>query len=68
MGINFQSLAQLIQRIKTAMVKKLGAIDAMQFFNQFKAGNGDYAKDNVDLFGNDRVSRFVLDITAQRQG
>ncbi len=67
MSVHIQPIAELTHRAKSALINELGAIDAMRFLNQFRAGNGDYTKERVELFKNDTVKSLVADIKAQRK-
>ena len=68
MSAHLEPIAELTHRAKNALVSELGAVDAIRFLNQFRAGNGDYTKDRVDLFKKDTVKSLVADIKAQRKG
>jgi hypothetical protein len=68
MSTHLQPIAEVTHRAKNALVNELGAIDAMRFLNQFRAGNGDYTKERIELFKNDTVSSLVTQIKAQRKG
>ena len=68
MSVHLQPVAELTHRTKNALVNELGAIDTMRFLNQFRAGNGDYTKDQGDLYKKDTVKSLVADIKAQRIG
>ena len=68
MSVHLQPIAELTHRAKNVLVNELGAIDTMRFLNQFRAGNGDYTKDRVDLFKKDTVKSLVADIKTQRKG
>ena len=62
MSAHLQPIAELTHRAKNALVNELGAVDTMRFLNQFRAGNGDYTKDRIDLFKKDTVKSLVADI------
>ena len=68
MSVHLQPVAELTHRTKNALVNELGAIDTMRVLNQFRAGNGDYTKDQGDLYKKDTVKSLVADIKAQRKG
>lgn len=67
MSVHIQPIAELTHRAKNALINELGAIDTMRFLNQFRAGNGDYTKDRIDLFTKDTVKNLVAGIKAQRK-
>jgi hypothetical protein len=67
MSVHIQPIAELTHRAKSALINELGAIDTMRFLNQFRAGNGDYTKDRIDLFTKDTVKNLVAGIKAQRK-
>ena len=67
MSAHLQPIAELTHRAINALVNELGAIDAMRFLNQFRAGNGDYTKDRINLFRKDTVKSLVTSIKAQRK-
>lgn len=67
MSTHLPSIAELTYRAKNALVNELGAVDAMRFLNQFRAGNGDYTRERMDLFKQDSVKSLVADIKAQRK-
>lgn len=66
-SVGIQPIAELTHRAKNVLVNELGAIDAMRFLNQFRAGNGDYTKDRLDLFKTDTVKCLVAEIKALRK-
>jgi hypothetical protein len=66
MSVHIQPIAELTDRAKNALVQELGAIDAMRFLNQLRAGNGDYTAQREDIFKNDTVKSIVTGIKAQR--
>lgn len=67
MSAHIQPIAELTDRAKNALVQELGAIDAMRFLNQLRAGNGDYTAQREDIFKNDTVKSIVAGIKAQRK-
>ena len=67
MSAHLQPIAELTHRAKNALVNELGAIDTMRFLNQFRAGNGDYTKDRVDLFRKDTVKSILAEIKSLRK-
>ncbi len=67
MSVNFQPIAQLTHRATIALFNELGAVDAMRFLNQFRAGNGDYTNERGELFKKDSDKSIVADIKAQRK-
>ena len=67
MSVRIQPIAELTHRAKNVLVNELGAIDAMRFLNQFRAGNGDYTKDRLDLFKTDTVKSLVAEIKALKK-
>ena len=67
MSVHLQPIAELTHRARNALFNELGAVDAMRFLNQFRAGNGDYTKERGELFRKDSVKSLVADIKAQRK-
>ena len=67
MSAHLQPIAELTHRAKNALINELGAIDTMRFLNQFRAGNGDYTKDRVDLFRKDTVKSILAEIKSLRK-
>jgi hypothetical protein len=67
MSVHLQPIAQLTHRARIVLVNELGAVDAMRFLNQFRAGNGDYTNERGELFRKDSVKSIVADIKAQRK-
>ena len=68
MSIHIQPISELTQRARNALIQELGAVDAMRFLNQFRAGNGDYTTERESLFKGETVKSIVADIKALRHG
>lgn len=64
MSVHIQPIAVLTHHAKHLLIKELGAVDAMRFLNQFRAGNGDYTAEREQLFKGDTVQSSVADIKA----
>ena len=68
MSIHIPPMSELTQRARNALIQELGVIDAMRFFTQFRASNGDYTTEREALFKGETVKSIVADIKALRSG
>lgn len=66
MSISIQPISQLTNRAKHALVQELGVVDTLRFLNQFRAGDGDYTAERVQLFKGESVQSLIEGIKAQR--
>ena len=66
MSVTIQPISELTDRAKRALVQELGAVDAMRFLNQLRAGNGDYTSEREHLLQGQTVKSIVASIKAQR--
>ena len=66
MSVSIQPISELTNRAKHALVQELGAVDAMRFLNQLRAGNGDYTAEREHLLKGESVKSIVAAIKAQR--
>ena len=66
MSIHIQPMSELTHRARNALIQELGVVDAMRFFNQFRARSGDYTTERETLFKGETVKCIVADIKALR--
>jgi hypothetical protein len=68
MSLRIQPISELTNRAKQVLIQELGAIDAMRFLNQFRAGSGDYTAEREKLFKGETVKSLVAGIKAKKTG
>lgn len=66
MSVHIEPMFELTQRAKNALIQELGAVGAMRFLNQFRAGSGDYTTERDRLFKGESVKSIMADIKARR--
>jgi hypothetical protein len=49
------------------LIKEIGVVDTIRFFNQFRAGSGNYTAERDQLFQGMSVKDLVREIKAQRK-
>lgn len=67
MNVKLEPMQELNKRAKDALIKEIGAVDALRFLSQFRVSTGDYTAERKRLFEGKSVKDIVQEIKERRR-
>jgi hypothetical protein len=66
MNIKATPLYEINRRATDLLIKELGVVDTIRFFNQFSSGRGDYTKEREKWLDDLSLDKIISEIEAKR--